>query len=140
MAIDHDGLRYLLEETEGENVITSTVFCDQCGYQLRMLPYIGRCPECGNPYNARGLKIEGIFVPHTAAFPASDIAAGLASAALVIWLVAGLIKRFDLWTLLFAAVFGYMAVVFLKQAWARLKRFIRGQKLADEIYQADRDD
>lgn len=139
MAIERDKLRHMLEEEGAENVISSTLYCDKCGYQLRMLPYIGRCPECGNSYNARGLKMEGIFLPQQAEFPGSDILAGLASAGLVAWLAAGLVQRFDLWALLFAALFGYMAVVFLRQSWARLKRFVRGQRLTDKLLSGDDD-
>lgn len=129
----------MLEEEGVENVIGSTLYCDKCGYQLRMLPHVGRCPECGNSYNARGLEMEGIFNPQRAEFPGSDILAGLASAGLVAWLTAGLVQRFDLWALLFAALFGYMAIIFLKQSWARLKRFIRGQRLTRKLLSGDDD-
>ncbi len=102
-----------------------------------MLPLVGRCPECGNSYSMRGIKTEGIFVPEAAEFPASDLVAGLFSGGLTLWLVAGLVRRFDLWSLLCAAVLGYMGFVFLRQGLRRLRRFIRGQKIAS---QADSDD
>lgn len=128
---------HLLEEVEGPAVMTSKVFCDQCGYQLRGLPFTGRCPECGNSYIVRGIKTEGIFFPQTAAFPASDLVAGLVSAGLTVWLVAGLVRAFDLWSLMFAALLGYMGFVFLRQGLRGLGRFIRGQRIAS---QTDSDD
>ncbi len=137
MAFEHEQLEHMLEEDEGPRVMTKTVICDQCGYQLRGLPFVGRCPECGNSYSLRGIKTEGIFVPQAAEFPAMDLVAGLAGGGFALWLVAGLIRRFDLWSLLFAAILGYMGFVFLRQGLRRLRRFIRGQKIAS---QADSDD
>lgn len=131
MGIEEERLDHLLAEGgAGAPVITSALYCEQCGYELRMLPYVGRCPECGNHYHARGIKMHGIFIPQTAEFPASTIAAALASAALVTWLIAGLVQRFDLWSLIFAGIFGALAVVFTRQSWRELKLFIRGQKLS----------
>ncbi len=137
MALEREQLEHMLEEDEGPRVMTNLVICDQCGYRLRGLPFVGRCPECGNSYSVRGRKTEGIFVPHAAEFPASDLVTGLVSGALALWLAAGLVRRFDLWTLLFAGFLGYVGFVFLRQGLLRLKRFIRGQKMAS---QADSDD
>ncbi len=137
MVLGREQLEHMLEEEEGPRVMTRAVICDQCGYQLRMLPLVGRCPECGNSYSMRGIKMEGIFVPEAAEFPASDLVAGLVSAGLALWLVAGLVRRFDLWTLLFAGFLGYVGFVFLRQGLRRLRRFIRGQRIAS---QADSDD
>lgn len=52
-----------------------SLFCGKCGYNLRTLPYAGRCPECGNEYNARTLKMRGILIPQTVRFPTSDLVA-----------------------------------------------------------------
>ncbi len=137
MALEHEQLEHMLEEEEGPRLMTQPAICDQCGYQLRGLSFVGRCPECGNSYRVRGRKTEGIFVPGSAEFPASDLVAGLVSAGLALWLVAGLVRGFDLWTLLFAGFLGYVGFVFLRQGLLRLKRFIRGQRIAS---QADSDD
>ncbi len=131
-AIERDELELMMGRGR-DRVITDALFCAACGYQLRMLPYIGRCPECGNSYNARSLHKDGIFVPESAEFPATDILAALASAAAALWLTAGLIVHFDLWTLAFGALFGYLAVAFSRQSYTRVARFIKGQRLADEI-------
>ena len=117
--------------------MTKSAICDHCGYQLRGLPFVGCCPECDSCYSVRGIKTEGIFVPHAAKFPAMDLAAGLAGGGLALWLVAGLVRRFDLWCLLFAGILGYMGFVFLRQGLRRLGLFIRGQKIAS---QADSED
>ncbi len=137
MGFEPEHLEHMLEEGNGPRVMTRSVLCDQCGYQLRMLPFAGRCPECGNSYIVRGIKTEGIFVPETAGFPASDLVAGLGSAGLALWLVTGLVRRFDLWTMLFAGFLGYVGFVFLRQGLRNLKRFIHAQRMAGK---ADSDD
>ena len=138
MALEHEQLEHMLEEEEGgPRLMTKPVICDQCGYQLRGLPFVGRCPKCGNSYSVRGIKTEGIFVPHAAEFPAMDLVAGLVGGGLALWLAAGLVRRFDLWLLLCTAILGYLGFVFLRQGLRRLRRFIRGQRIAS---QADSDD
>ena len=137
MGFEPEHLEHMLEEGKGPRVMTRSVLCDQCGYQLRMLPFAGRCPECGNSYIVRGIKTEGIFEPETAEFPASDLVAGLASGGLALWVGAGLVGGFDLWSLLCSAVLAYLGFVFLRQGLRRLMRFIRGQRMAGK---ADSDD
>ncbi len=137
MVLGREQLEHMLEEEEGPRVMSKSVICDRCGYRLRGLPFVGRCPECGNSYSVRGIKAEGIFVPHAAEFPAMDLVAGLAGGGLALWLAAGLVRRFDLWLLLCTAILGYLGFVFLRQGLRRLKLFIRGQRIAS---QADSDD
>jgi len=43
--------------------ITASTYCAECGYNLRTLPYVYHCPECGQEYNARPLHMKGIFLP-----------------------------------------------------------------------------
>ena len=132
MALEREQLEHLLEQEEGPRLLTDPVVCDQCGYKLRGLPSAGRCPECGNCYSVRGIKTEGIFTPYAADFPAMDLVAGLVSAGLALWLMVGLVRQFDLWTLMLVAFLGYTGYVFLRQGLHRLKRFIKGQKFADQ--------
>ena len=131
-AIERDELDLMMDGLH-ERVITDVLFCAACGYQLRMLPFIGRCPECGNSYNARSLHKDGIFVPESAEFPATDILAALASAGVALWLAGGLLRHFDLWTLVFLALFGYLSVAFSRQSYVRLGLFIKGQRMASRI-------
>ncbi len=137
MALEHEQLEHMLEQEQGPRLMTESTTCDLCGYQLQGLPFVGRCPECGNSYKVRGIKTEGIFVPQAAEFPAMDLVAGLVGGGLALWLAAGLVRRFDLWLLLCTAILGYLGFVFLRQGLRRLRRFIRGQRIAG---QADSDD
>ena len=61
------------EGLDSQRTINYSLFCDRCGFNLRYGRYIGRCNECGNPYNARPLKMEGVFNPHAHRVPTADI-------------------------------------------------------------------
>ncbi len=137
MPFEDEHLEHMLEEEDGPRLMTEPTICDQCGNQLRGLPFAGSCPECGNSYSVRGIKTEGIFVPQAAEFPVMDLVAGLVGVGLALWMVVGLVRRFDLWLLLYTAILGYLSFVFLRQGLHRLRRFIRCQKTASE---ADSDD
>lgn len=53
-------LEKLIEKTHGLGRIRVNLFCAECGYSLLHLPYIHRCPECGNPYNAHATRFRGV--------------------------------------------------------------------------------
>lgn len=69
--------------------ITSPTYCEQCGYNLRTLPYIYNCPECGNAYNARALVLKGIFTPRHGMAPTAETSLVVIWAGMgwVIWFV-----------------------------------------------------
>jgi hypothetical protein len=132
MPVDPEELLREEAEEEGREVfIEESIFCERCGYNLMKLPPVGRCPECGASYNARRKK--GIFVPELVAFPAFDLAASVASVLVALWLLSGLASRFDVWVLLFVFLFAALAVIFVKQTWAGVRKFLRAQKLLRRI-------
>jgi len=57
--------------------ITSATYCGECGYNLKTLPYVYTCPECGNQYNARPLAMKGIFLPQEGTAPMQETTAVL---------------------------------------------------------------
>lgn len=61
MAFTREELDRLVDDIRDRGVITASVYCGKCGYNLRTLPYVYQCPECGNEYNARPLSRRGIF-------------------------------------------------------------------------------
>ncbi len=58
-----------------ERFIHHPQYCGTCGYNLVKLLMVGKCPECGNEYNARPLEMKNIFLPDHMDLPWQDIAA-----------------------------------------------------------------
>ena len=79
MGMSRSDLERLADDTLKGRILLSSTYCERCGYNLRTLPYVYTCPECGNQYNARPLKMKGIFQPHTTRVPVGDVAAGVFS-------------------------------------------------------------
>ena len=63
MTAGHDQMERLPEDIYFDRRITASTYCSKCGYNLRTLPYIYSCPECGQQYNARPLHMKGIYLP-----------------------------------------------------------------------------
>ena len=73
MALNSVELERLADDMYRDRRITGSVYCGRCGYNLKTLPYLYICPECGNQYNARPLKMKGIFSPHEMSIPFRDM-------------------------------------------------------------------
>ena len=69
MVIIRNDLDRLADDQYQDRRITTSTYCGNCGYNLRTLPYIYTCPECGHEYNARPLVRRGIFDPSEAEIP-----------------------------------------------------------------------
>lgn len=76
MPLTPDELEHMANEGEGQTEvrIRHTVHCGTCGYNLKSLPIAYTCPECGNPYSARPLKMHGVYQPGNEAFPGARLA------------------------------------------------------------------
>lgn len=48
-------------------------YCAACGYNLRTRARFGRCPDCGNEYDARPLKFKGLLESSPPRFPFSEL-------------------------------------------------------------------
>ncbi len=73
MGLDTDDLDKAARDVWTERRISYSIYCGQCGYNLRTLRYIGRCPECGNEYNARPAVRQGVHVPGEVRFPSVEL-------------------------------------------------------------------
>jgi len=133
MVISSDELERIADDMYLQRGIRESLYCGNCGYNLRTLPHIYRCPECGNEYNARPLKMRGIFLPYEVEPPIGDAAAtvfcGLATALLFYYAV----SRGDAGLLVISMVFVAMLVVFSVKFTRRLTRFMKAASLLRRI-------
>ena len=120
--------------------ITGSIFCEECGYNLKTLPYVHRCPECGCDYNARPLTMKGIFLPRNFDFPASRMASALFLLALGGLLAHGANAGRD--TVMSVAAAAVVAVGLLRtyQTWQGVLRYWHAKELALRIAKQEAED
>jgi len=151
MVIDSDELQRISEEVYNDRIIPTSLYCDQCGYNLRHLPYVHACPECGNAYNARPLKMEGVFWGFGSYFPfgylAGTVITGLIAAAMVWYAVEPALAqnaaitaggtappRFD-WNkvdtsrLIWGGILALLTLAWLRKAYRQFLRFLHVQEI-----------
>ena len=73
MGLSTDDLDKLSRDVFSERRIGYSIYCSQCGYNLRSLPYIGRCTECGSEYNARPAVRKGVYISTEVRFPTVEL-------------------------------------------------------------------
>lgn len=114
-------LERLANEAYTDRRITGHAYCGRCGYNLRTLPYIYRCPECGQEYNARPLVMKGIFLPAQATVPVQDLfATALWSVAALVFLY-NAINPLNKWLMALAVASVVLVIMHLCFAWIRFQ-------------------
>ncbi len=109
-----------------EKQITQNLYCGSCGFNLRYARFVGRCSECGNVYNARPLKMEGIFLPHSIRFPLVDMVLGVfLCLASFFWIRRGVGTPADRGFLAFGGISAALGVFTLVYAVKQAMRFVR---------------
>lgn len=138
MPLSSSELDRLAEDQYKDRLITGSVYCGECGYNLKSLPYRHRCPECGNEYNARPLRQTGIFNPHEGDFPFGDLFMFLTCAGSAAFLGYAGIQSRELWTMIGAVIFVGLSLVSLDRSLTRLGRFFKTGSIIRRI-QAEED-
>jgi len=138
MPMSSGELDRLADDMYKDRRITGSVYCRDCGYNLKSLPYRHRCPECGNEYNARPLTQTGIFSPHEGDFPYGDIFMFLACAGSAVVLGWGAMQTRDWWQLFGGGLFVVLALISLNRTINRLVRFFKTGAIIRRI-QAEED-
>ena len=95
MVLGTDELERLADDAYKERRIGGTVYCGGCGYNLKTLPYLYQCPECGQEYNARPLIMKGIFLPLNITPPFADMAAVVFCGPIAFFLIDGATQPFE---------------------------------------------
>jgi len=113
--------------------IRTSIYCNKCGYNLRTLPYVYNCPECGNPYRARGISTIGIFTRQTAAVPFGDIIASVLFGITAFVLLIRAIRPLDQGRLIVAAVFVALTAWFVVRSCNGFQEYMRQRTVEREI-------
>ena len=110
---------------ELERTLSYSVFCDRCGYNLRRLPYVGQCPECANAYNARPLKLKGIYSAFDLKFPLLDIFVALACVGIGVAMIVGSLNPLFRWGLIGGSTFVLLGLAFAPTVYRDAARYLR---------------
>ncbi len=144
MAVGSDELEKLSDDIYRERRIIGSVFCGKCGYNLRTLPYVHTCPECGNEFNARPLHLTGIFQLYEAEFPFRDAASTVVCALGAVVLGLGAFKPPDppdLIRLVITAFFILCMMVFARLTFLAGRRYLLAWRIIRRIkLERDEDD
>ncbi len=133
MSLSKSELERLADDTYKNRIILSSTYCGRCGYNLRTLPYVYTCPECGGQYNARPLKMQGIFLPQAVQVPAGDIAAALfCVAGALLFGVNGIISA-NVLRVVIAGVFVLLFIPFMWRAYGGLQKLFKTRAIARQI-------
>ena len=133
MGLSRSDLERLADDTYKGRILQSSVYCERCGYNLRTLPYVYTGPECGNEYNARPLKMKGIFLPHSTRMPVGDVAAsGFSLGGALLFGING-IRSADTTRIVIAGMFLLISLPFLWRAYRGLRRLAHTRAVAQQI-------
>ncbi len=99
--------------------IDRALFCSECCYNLMTRPMIGRCPECGQQYDARGGSRRGILEPEIVHWPIGDFLITLFSGGVSAGMIAMAITNKAPWFLLWGLPFFVMTVFLVGGTWRK---------------------
>ncbi len=133
MGLSNEELERNADDVYKDRRITTSVFCGTCGYNLRTLPYLYTCPECGHEYNARPMKMRGIYAPQEAEIPFGDVAAAGFCALSVVVIAWGAFNPLDAWRIAFAVIFVLFTFMFLVRAYRRFFALLHARRIAKRI-------
>ena len=113
--------------------ITQSLYCGNCGYNLKTLPRSYVCPECGQKYNARRQPMKGIYFPHNVEPPFAQMAGAVISATIAVSLLIGAFKPVNQGRLVVGVIFAVISICLAAQVYWRTKRLIKFRVLGRRI-------
>ena len=108
-------------------------YCANCGYNLRTLHVIGRCPECGTEYNARPLEMINVRSPYGTTLPWGHIWYCAICALITLTLVHWMLDTFYVMALVFAATFAVGTIVFGRLAARDIGHHLQAQRILRQM-------
>ncbi len=139
MVIGSDELEKLAEDSFKDRRIGGTIYCGGCGYNLKTLPYLYQCPECGQEYNARPLVMKGIFLPQNTSPPFVDMAAVVFCGPIAFFLIDGSTQPFEPAGFVMGILAAVMTVVYLGICIRRSRVMIKTRSILRRIRRFERE-
>lgn len=141
MPLTPDELEHMADEGEGRAGvrIKHTVHCGVCGYNLKSLPVTYTCPECGNSYSARPLKMFGVFQPGNETFPGGRIATVVLCGIIGAVLFGAGIKGKHALHLGFGGLFLVITAVLVVITIGEIQSFLRAKSIRNRIEEEKRE-
>ena len=133
MSLGGSELERLADEIYKDRRITGSVYCGNCGYNLHTLPHVYTCPECGNQYNARPLKMEGIFNPQEGVIPFLDFVSALLCGWAAYVFAPSEFRLWNVGALAFGMVFLCLAIIFAVRTYRRFRLFLKTRRIIRQI-------
>lgn len=133
MALSEQDRERQSDEVYTDRLIRGSVYCGNCGYNLRTLPYIYQCPECGNHYNARPLTMKGVFLPQQAEPPIGQVLFLFACICVAVVMFYGAFQPSDIWRLLGGTILTIFSVVECPKAWSNVRKFFMARAIIRRI-------
>jgi len=138
MPLSGDELERISEDAYAKRRIQMRTYCKRCGYNLRALPYVHKCPECGNEYNAMHSRMKGIFLPQFVAFPWLDSGIALVCITMAALTLVGGLQSNNARSIGVGCVYALVAFVLGFRAAIRVSKFARARLILRRI-QRDQD-
>lgn len=139
MVLNEKHLDLIAAEDQLGRRITNTLYCSECGYNLKTLPYKYQCPECGNSYDVHPKNMTGIYLYEMDRFPFFDVFS-------TVFLFVGCLitmpyafNPFNITFLMITLVLDVMAILFAIRSYHRIKRFMRSRSIARHINKQEED-
>ena len=132
MALDGKELESMADDILRDRRIRGSLYCGNCGYNLKTLPRKYVCPECGHPYSTRA-PMRGIFFPHDSEPPLGSVAGILGCGTVAAILITDGVATGNQGEWILGAIFAALTLGFVIRAWIRLKRFLKFREIARRI-------
>ena len=115
--------------------IIRSIYCGNCGYNLKTLPRSYVCPECGQQYNARRQPMKGIYFPHDVEPPFAHVAGALISTTIAVAVLIHAFKPLDKGRLTIGLIFAGITIWLAVEAFRRVKKLVTFRFVARRIAQ-----
>lgn len=139
MSIRSDDRHQIENEVLAGTRLGHNIFCKSCGYNLRTLPYVGLCTECGSEYNAHALSMKGIFLADRPPVPIPEMLGFVICGTGAVSLLESALNPYIPEAVLLAVLVGACCLLFAYQTFQKARTLWQFQKIYRRIRQQEED-